>query len=113
MKVIFSHGKDSNPQSRKIQYLIPVADKLGFKTESIDYTSTKDPVVRVQMLLDRLQKEKDDIILYGSSMGAYVSLVVSELIPVKGLFLCAPASYLEDYDTQSFKKQNIPITIIH
>ncbi len=111
-KIYFSHGKDTGPEGIKISYLRAIAEKLEFETESIDYTSTKNPDKRIEILVNSFEKSKK-IILYGSSMGAYVSLSASEIIMPKALFLLAPAIYLPNYKIQSFPKTNVPITIIH
>jgi len=112
-KIYFSHGKDSGPDGRKITSLMPIAESFGFETESVDYTATKDPEERIKILFDILKNKSENRILYGSSMGAYVSVAVSQLTEIKGLFLCAPALYLENYKHQNFKLQKIPLTIIH
>ncbi len=111
-KIYFSHGKETGPKAYKISYLRAIAEKLEFETESIDYTSTKNPDKRVEILLNSYEKSKKTI-LYGSSMGAYVSLSASEIIMPKAMFLLAPAFYLPNYKTQSFPKANVPTTIIH
>lgn len=111
-KIYFSHGKDSKPNGFKISYLQSIAKNLDFDYESIDYTSTKNPDERVKILLSNINKN-EDVIFYGSSMGAYVSLVASKIIKPKALFLCAPALYLPNYEIQEFANLEIPITIIH
>lgn len=103
MKVIFSHGKETGPMGRKIKVLSKVAENLGLKTESIDYRESLDPDFRANKLIALLKKEKDEVLLVGSSMGAYVSILASEEIEVKGLFLLAPALYLEGYAKQNFE----------
>jgi len=85
-KIYFSHGRDSGPNGSKIGYLNSIAKEMNFKTESIDYRLTKDPDHRVNILLNSYNRSEENIILYGSSMGAYVSLAASEIIKPKGLF---------------------------
>lgn len=63
--------------------------------------------------MNTLGKTDENIVFYGSSMGAYVCLAVAEIIKPKALFLCAPALYMPAYKIQNFSKLNIPITIIH
>ena len=113
MKIYFSHGKDSGPTGFKINYLISIAEEMQIKTESIDYTSTKNPDERVDILLNSYDKAEENMVLYGSSMGAYVSLTASEIINPKALFLCAPAIFMPEYNVQKFCKLNIPIIIVH
>ena len=78
MKVIFSHGKESGPWGSKIQRLAEIARRAGCDVDSIDYTDTFDPDLRVERLLERLKSEPDSVLLVGSSMGGYVALVAAE-----------------------------------
>jgi len=112
MKIYFSHGKESGPNGTKIQKLTKIAEKMGFNVESIDYTEILNPDNRVEHLLKILKKEKEDFILVGSSMGGYVSLVVSEKTNPKGIFLLAPALYMKGYKKQHYKS-NHNIAIVH
>lgn len=43
----------------------------------------------------------DGLILVGSSMGGYVSTIVSQTLKPAGLFLMAPAFYLDGYSNQA------------
>ena len=111
--IYFSHGKDSGPGGFKIRYLTKIAKNFGIKTESIDYSFTKDPEERITILLNTFNNNVENIFLYGSSMGSYVSLIAANKINPKGIFLCAPALYLQGYETQKFKNINFPVSIIH
>lgn len=112
MKVYFSHGKESGPWGSKIKRLADIATNNGFNVESIDYSGMLDPDKRVKRLIDLLENEKEDVVLVGSSMGGYVSLIASEKIKPKGLFLLAPALYIHGYEKQSYKKLT-DIEIVH
>lgn len=95
--VIFSHGHESSPESRKIQVLRPIAEQAGFTTEAIDYTDLRDdPVARRDRLLTRLEEFDRPVVLAGSSLGGWVSLAASEKVRVAGLWLMAPALFMED-----------------
>ncbi len=97
MFVIFSHGHLSSPQSHKIQVLSPIAAELGFDVEAIDYTDLRDdPHGRVERLTARIAELSEAPILVGSSLGGLVSLAAAERHPVSGLFLMAPALFMED-----------------
>jgi predicted esterase len=113
MKIYFSHGKETGPNGRKIQVLREIAKRLGLETESVDYRESLDPDERADKLLRILEKEDQKILLVGSSMGSYVSLVASLSIKVEGLFLLAPALYLEGYDQQEFNKKQVNTEIFH
>ena len=114
MKIWFSHGKESGPRGSKIKRLAAVAKEYGYQVDSIDYSGLEDPDLRVERLLSRLQGRSDETtVLVGSSMGGYVSLVASEQVEVKGLFLLAPALYLPGYKTQKFSSDYPFIEIVH
>lgn len=112
MKVYFSHGKESGPWGSKIKKLADIAISHGYSVDSIDYSDTLDPDIRVERLVHLLQNEKDDFLLVGSSMGGYVSLVASEQVNAKGLFLLAPALFIDGYKQQSYSS-NTHIDIVH
>jgi predicted esterase YcpF (UPF0227 family) len=113
MKVIFSHGKESGPWGFKIKRLSSIAEKLGCNVESIDYTDIMDPDLRVERLLTFLKDEEDDFVLVGSSMGGYVSLVVSETVDAKAVFLMAPALYIPDYKQHQYHSKSPQLEIVH
>lgn len=113
MKVIFSHGKESGPWGCKIKRLAPIAEKYGCEVESIDYTDTMDPDLRVERLTKFLESEQDDLVLVGSSMGGYVSLVVSESVEARALFLMAPALYIPGYHGQDYRSKSKHTEIVH
>ena len=95
--VVFSHGKETGPQGRKIQKLQQIAEAQGAQTISVDYTSTYDPTERVHILLNTELPAHKGLILVGSSMGGYVSATASEQLKPDGLLLMAPAFGLPDY----------------
>ena len=113
MKIFFSHGKESGPNGSKIQRLTAIAKSHNCDVESIDYTDLSDPDKRVERLLNIIKQEKDNYILVGSSMGAYVSLVASEFSKPEGLFLMAPALYLPGYKIQKYNNHKKNIEIVH
>jgi predicted esterase YcpF (UPF0227 family) len=113
MKIYFSHGMESGPWGSKIKHLASIAEDYGCTVDSINYSETKDPDIRVDKLLDILEKEKDPPILVGSSMGGYVSLVASGLVKVKSLFLLAPALYMPGYKVQKYQPETTHMEVIH
>lgn len=102
MKVIFSHGKESGPWGSKIKRLSECARARGFTVDSIDYTDLQDPDLRVERLLEYCAEMSESVILAGSSMGGYVSLVAAEELSPKGVFLLAPALYMPGYQRQAY-----------
>ena len=115
MKVIFAHGKESGPWGSKIQALATLATARGCAVDSIDYQGMDDPDARVRRLLDELRREPDpkQLVLVGSSMGGYVSLVASESIAVRGVFLLAPALYIAGFGQQHYHSMCRHIEIVH
>lgn len=95
--VWFAHGKESGPQGRKIEVLSEVAGKLGWRVENPDYRGLDDPDARVARLLELYQAAGGKLVLVGSSMGGYVSLVASQQLAPEGLFLMAPAIGMPGY----------------
>lgn len=85
---------------------------MGFDVESLDYSSTFDPDIRVRMLIDS-GKKRPASYLVGSSMGAWVAMTASAAIPVKGLFLLAPAIDMPDYPPLCLGCNGNAIEIIH
>ncbi len=101
--VCFAHGKESGPWGTKIQHLASIAKKLGFNVMSPDYSTEMHPDERVKMLLEKNPQAINKLILVGSSMGGYVSLVSSEKLNPDGLFVLAPAVFLEGFEVQNPK----------
>jgi len=113
MKVYFSHGKESGPWGTKIKRLAVIAEERGCSVESVDYTDTMDPDLRVERLLEVLAREEADFVLVGSSMGGYVSLVASESVNAKAVFLMAPALYIPGWEKQAYHSRSSHIEIVH
>ena len=113
MKVYFAHGMESGPWGTKITRLATVAEELGCGVECIDYTHTMDADLRVEHLLTVLEEEEDSFVLAGSSMGGYVSLVASESVDAKGVFLMAPALYIPRFNKQQYHSKSSYIEIVH
>ena len=112
-RVVFSHGKESGPGGTKISRLAQIARTRGFDVESVDYTDTMDPDLRVERLLALLNQESGDNLLVGSSMGGYVSLVASETVAARAVFLMAPALYIPGYQSQQYASRANHIEIVH
>lgn len=100
--MIYSHGKDSAPWSMKTLAFAEVAESLGYRVESPDYRGQPDPERRVEQLLALVWQNHDQVVLVGSSMGAYVSAVAAATVRPAGLFLLAPAVYLPGYQQTEF-----------
>jgi pimeloyl-ACP methyl ester carboxylesterase len=114
MLVIFSHGKESGPNGAKIQLLAKIAQQMGFKTHSIDYSKCKHVSDRVALLKEYMtENATQKQILVGSSMGGYVATVAAQEFAIEGLFLMCPALYLSNYPVQTYHPMTNHIDIVH
>jgi alpha/beta superfamily hydrolase len=113
MRVVFSHGKESGPWGSKIKRLAKTAESLGLTVASVDYTGIVSPDDRVSKLCEYLANEQEDFVLVGSSMGGYVSLVAAEKYSAQGVFLLAPALYIDDYCVQEYSMDIKHLEIVH
>lgn len=118
MYAVFSHGKESGPNGTKIQRLVAVAEEMGIETISIDYRNCANADARVSLLSETLKAlgvPTRQVVLVGSSMGGYVSMVVANEQPVAGLFLMAPALWMssEEYSVQSYQPLCDCVEITH
>lgn len=111
--VLFAHGKESGPWGDKIVALAEVAKSRGHQVESLDFRGMNDPEERVNHLLHMASGMKGPFILVGSSMGGYVSIRASRLLPTLGLFLLAPAVMIPGYQEQQPEPGCKEVTIIH
>ena len=112
MKVYFSHGKESGPWGSKIKRLAGIAQQKGYAVDSIDYSDILDPDLRVERLLGVLGKTDEAFVLVGSSMGGYVSLVAAKQVSAQGVFLLAPALYIEGYQQQNYHPRGY-VEVVH
>lgn len=99
--VVFAHGKESGPWGSKIRYLAEIATHLGAAAISPDYSDLDDPQARAARLQKLPLPEYQKLVLVGSSMGGYVSIVTSRQLRPAGLFLMAPAIGLAGYPEAS------------
>ena len=111
--VIFSHGKDSEPWGGKITAMAEVVRRRGLAVESVDYRGMDDPLARVQKLLAFCGTISGDLVLVGSSMGGHVAAAVSAHVPVRGMFLLAPAFFMRGYEQYTPVPAECPIAIVH
>lgn len=118
--VLLSHGSESGPDSTKVSVLAEVAESLGFVATRVDYRAcgiginTVDIEARLQLGLDATKKFAPEIplILVGSSMGAFISGLISTRVECDGLFLLAPPIRLGDYPN-NLEVSDAPLVMIH
>ena len=111
--VIFNHGKESGPWGSKFQYLADIASSRGAQVISPDYRDIESPEERVARLLSLPLPRHDQLVLVGSSMGAYVATLASQALHPDGLFLLAPAFYLPGYANQDPLPQSPNVLVVH
>ena len=111
--VVFSHGQESGPWGRKITALAEVARSEGYEAHSVDYRGIDEPRARVAKLVDSCKELAGDLVLVGSSMGGYVSVASASLLHARGVFLMAPALYLEGLPELRPTVLDCPSAIVH
>ena len=111
--VIFSHGQESGPWGTKIRAMADLVKGLGCAAESIDYQGMADPSERVEKCVRECAAIDDSIVLVGSSMGGHVATAAAERVGAIGLFVLAPAYFMEGYEDQTPGPPAIPISIVH
>jgi pimeloyl-ACP methyl ester carboxylesterase len=112
--IILSHGKESGPNASKIARLDQIAAIRGHSCERPDYGTEATAGTRLAQLHGRIDASADptDIVLIGSSMGAYISAMASVTKPVRGLFLMAPPVFFRGLEP-ALRLQCAHVTIVH
>ena len=111
--VIFSHGQESGPWGTKIRAMSELVRELGCAADSIDYQGIADPTRRVEKLVSECASIDDSLVLVGSSMGGHVATAGADRLGATGLFVLAPAYYMEGYEALTPEPPGIPICIVH
>ena len=111
--VIFSHGQEGEPWSRKITGLADIARAEGYRADSLDYRGIDSPRDRVTKLVEHCQKLPGELVLAGSSMGGYVAVAAASLLHARGVFLLAPALLMDGLPPLRKGVIDCPTTIIH
>ena len=111
--VVFSHGQESGPWGTKIRAMAELVRGMGCTADSIDYQGIADPAERVQKLVHACESIDDDLILVGSSMGGHVATAAAESLGAAGLFVLAPAFYMEGYEALTPLPPSMPVSIVH
>ena len=111
--IIFSHGQESGPWGTKIKAMAAMVKELGCSADSIDYQGIADPTERVEKLVAACAGIDDTLVLVGSSMGGHVATAAAERVNAAGLFVLAPAYYMEGYEELTPPPPGIPTCIVH
>jgi pimeloyl-ACP methyl ester carboxylesterase len=111
--VVFSHGKDSSPWGKKITALADVARGEGYEVESVDYRGIDSARGRIERLIEVCKALPGDLVLAGSSVGGYVTVDAASLLHARGVFLMAPALYLDGLPPLRERVLDCPAAIVH
>jgi pimeloyl-ACP methyl ester carboxylesterase len=111
--VYFSHGQESGPWGTKIRAMASAVNELGCRAESVDYQGIRDPAERVAKLVSICRDVGEPLILVGSSMGGHVATAAAAEVGAVGLFMLAPAYYIEGWEALTPPAPDIPIVIVH
>lgn len=109
----FSHGQESGPWGTKIRIMADAARDIGCNVDSIDYQGISDPSDRTDKLVAHCADLSGPVILVGSSMGGHVATAAATLVDAIGLFVLAPAYYMEGFEELTPLPPSIPIEIVH
>ena len=111
--VVFSHGQESGPWGTKIKAMAELVEGLGMVAVSVDYQGIDDPTERVDKLVAECAGFESPLVLVGSSMGGHVATAAATDVDAAGLFVLAPAYFMEGYEELTPSPPDIPITIVH
>ena len=111
--VIFSHGQESGPWGTKIRAMADLVRSLGCEADSIDYQGIADPTERVEKCIRECADITDKLVLVGSSMGGRVATAAAGQLNAAGLFVLAPAYFMEGHEDLTPEPPPIPVSIVH
>jgi pimeloyl-ACP methyl ester carboxylesterase len=111
--VVFSHGLDGSPWGRKIAALAEIARSEGYEPESVDCRGIESPRDRLAKLVETCRDLSGEVVLVGSSLGGYVALSAASLLHARGIFLMAPALYVEGLPPLRDNVIDCPVAVVH
>ncbi len=117
--VILSHGFESGPAATKTTAMAAAAQAHGWQTLCPDYrehdVNGLGPAVdpRCRQLRALCDGVDGPLVLAGSSMGAFVSGLVSREVACIGLFLLAVPVRMPDHAEPFDLRPGIPTTLVH
>jgi len=111
--VVFSHGQEGGPWGIKISGMAETARAEGYSIDSVDYRGVSDVPARIERLLEVCKSVPGELVLVGSSLGGYVSLAAAAALHARGVFLLAPALYMDGLPELRAASFDCPVSIIH
>lgn len=91
MRYIYLHGFASSPESTKARFF---RNQLGFQLELLDLNLPDFSTLLISQQLLRVSEiiGDDEVVIFGSSMGGLIGLILAERLPnIQKLILLAPA----------------------
>jgi pimeloyl-ACP methyl ester carboxylesterase len=79
----------------------------------VDYRGIDHPRARITRLVDFCKELQGDLVLVGSSMGGFVSVASASLLHARGVFLMAPALYMEGLPELRQGVLDCPAAVVH
>ncbi len=111
--VVFSHGQESGPWGRKISALADVARAEGWEAESVDYRGYRSSARTYHAPRGFLQGTAGRPRAGGLQHGGFVSVASASLLHARGVFLMAPALYMEGLPELRQGVLDCPATLVH
>ena len=118
-QIILSHGSGASPDATKVSTLARQAEARGWVTQRPDYSAddarglAECVAPRIARLRATIEALDQPPLLVGSSMGAFVSALVSLSVPVAGLLLLAAPSEIPGYAHRFDLRGEVPTVLIH
>jgi len=115
--LILSHGLESGPDATKVTALARISAPLGFDSVRPDFRDLDAgrDVRRIDERIERIKQHAPSdrqVILAGSSMGAFTSALASTEVECVGLFLIALPVAIPDFPRE-FKVARVPSALVH
>lgn len=111
--IVFSEGQPGAASSRRFLALADTARSEGYQSESVDYHEQESQGERIARLMATCQDLQGDLVLVGSSVGAYVCIAAASHLHARGVFLLAPAIYTQDLPELREGVLDCPTMLLH
>lgn len=117
--IILSHGFESGPEAAKTTAMAEVAECRGWRTLRPDYRDldanglAESVAPRLARLRALCAETGGPCVLAGSSMGAFVSGLVSCEVACRGLFLLAVPVLIPGHPAPFDFADGVPVTLVH
>lgn len=113
LNIVYSHGRRGAKGKGKSVRLLKAARELGHHTLEVEYLANDSIPKWINKCQAACSTVQDNLVLVGSSLGAFVSIEISKHFSPCGMFLLAPALGLDGYPTLSLSIKHPNVQIIH